>query len=223
MRSKFIAVITALLLVAACAVADGNKPKSTKKAWSVKADYIEACSCSMFCSCYFNTQPEGGEMCQFNNAIKIASGNVGDVNLDGKKFWLSGDLGGDFTKPLKSAVVTFDTGTTQAEKDAIVFLVGKIYPFKWQSVKMDEAPIMWERNGADGHATLGDKGEVTLKGIAGADGKPVVINNLKYWGADTNNGFELAYSAHHYKGNGMNYSFEHRNGFFIHIEAAGAE
>src|SRR6185503_15758187 len=95
-----------------------------KKDWAVKADYIEACSCSMFCSCYFNDHPEGGMKCEFNNAVRLAQANVGDVKLDGKKFWLSGDLGGDFTKPLKSAVVTFEPGTTQAEKDAIVFLIG---------------------------------------------------------------------------------------------------
>ncbi len=219
-------------LVATGAFADGPKDlgrstdsKKTVKAreWSVKADYIEACSCSMFCACYFNTQPEGGMACEFNNAVKIATAHVGDVNLDGKKFWLSGDLGGDFTRGMKAAVVTFDTGTTQAEKDAIVFLVTKIYPVKWGSVKMDEAPITWERTGMDGHATVGDKGEVILKGIAGPDGKEAVLQNVKYWGADSNTGFELAYSTHHYKGNGFNYSHEKRNGFFIHIESAGSE
>ena len=194
-----------------------------KKDWSVKADYIEACSCSMFCSCYFNDHPEGGMKCEFNNAVRLAEAKVGDVKLDGKKFWLSGDLGGDFTKPLKSAVITFDIGTNQAEKDAIVFLIGKIYPFQWQSVKMDEAPITWERTGADGYAKLGDKGEVKLKGILGPNGKQVVIHNLKYWGAMKCDGFELAYGTHHYKGNGHNYSHENRNGFFVHIESSGTD
>jgi len=234
MKSTLIALLAALLLVGGSAVAegpkvnDGKKPVSSKKVlrkdWSVKADYIEACSCSMFCSCYFADHPEGGMKCEFNNAVKIDTAHVGDVNLDGKKVWLSGDLGGDFSKGMmKSAVVTFEPGTTQAEKDALVFLVTKIYPVKWGSVKMDEAPITWERNGANGHAVLGDKGEVTLTGIVDKDGKLATIHNLKYWGADTNTGFELAYSTHHYKGNGHNYSYEHCNGFFIHIESAGAE
>lgn len=223
MKSVCIAFCATMLLLGGLATADGPKAKPAKKTWSVKADYIEACSCSMFCSCYFNDHPEGGMMCEFNNAVKLTEAHVGDVNLNGKKFWLSGDLGADFKKPLKSAVITFDTGTTQAEKDAIVFLVQKIYPLPWASVKMDEAPITWERKGMDGHAILGDKGEVVLKGVSGDDGKQVVIKNLKYWGAKKNNGFELAYGTHHYKGNGHDYSHENRNGFFIHIESSGSE
>ena len=192
-----------------------------EKTWSIKADYIEACSCSMFCQCYFNTSPEGGMMCEFNNAVKISQAHVGDVKLDGKKFWLSGDLGGDFTKGMKSAVITFEPGTTKAEKDALVFLIGKVYPVTWKEVNMDEQPITWEKDGMNGHAKLGDKGEVFLTGIKGPDGKQVKLDHVKYWGADTNTGFYLAYGKHHYKGFGHDYSLDQKNGFFIHIESSG--
>ena len=222
MKRMFVLLTIAVAFAGGIVSAD-QPVKAPKKAWSVKADYIEACSCSMFCSCYFADHPEGGMKCEFNNAVKIAEARVGDVVLDGKKFWISGDLGGDFKKPFKSAVITFDTGTTKAQKDAIVFLVGKIYPVKWKSVKTDEAPITWVRNGANGHAKLGNKGEVFLKGVMGDDKKQVVIKNLTYWGAQKNDGFELAYGTHHYKGNGHNYSHENRNGFFVHIESAGTD
>ncbi|HLK15262.1 MAG TPA: DUF1326 domain-containing protein [Fimbriimonadaceae bacterium] len=217
----FAAVVA--MSLSSLALADGPKAKHAKD-WSIKADYIEACSCGMFCPCYFNPKPEGGLMCEFNMAVKIAEGHVGDVNVTGKKFWLSGDLGADFNKP-KAAVVTFDTGLTKEEKNAIVTLVTKIYPYKWQSVKLDEAAITWDRHGMDAHATLGggDKGDIVLKGLKGQDGKQTTITNIKYWGADRNDGFELAYSTHHYKGNGFNYSHENRNGFFVHIESAGSE
>src|SRR4051812_9723062 len=46
------------------------------QSWAIKADYIEACSCHLFCSCYFNTEPEGAHHCEFNNAIKISQGHV---------------------------------------------------------------------------------------------------------------------------------------------------
>ncbi|MBS1723167.1 MAG: DUF1326 domain-containing protein [Armatimonadetes bacterium] len=211
-----VAVIATMPMLTALATEPGQP-----KTWSIKADYIEACSCSAFCSCYFNTGPEGGMMCEFNNAVKIAQGHVGDVKLDGKKFWLSGDLGGDFTKGMKSAVVTFDTGTSQAEKDAIMYLIQKVYPVTWKEVNMDEAPITWEKSGMNGHAKLGDKGEVVLEGIPGPDGKQARLDNVKYWGAQKNSGFYLAYGTHHYKGFGHDYSLEKRNGFFIHIESEG--
>ena len=211
---------TCLALAVSMFAVAGHRDDS--KTWGIKADYIEACSCAMFCQCYFNTEPDGGMKCEFNNAVRIAQAHVGDVKLDGKKFWISGDLGGDFSKgTMKSAVITFDTGTNKAEKDAIVFLIGKIYPVTWKEVNMDEAPITWEKNGMNGHAKLGDKGEVTLEGIAGADGKQAKMDHVKYWGAQKNTGFFLAYGTHHYKGFGHDYSIEKMNGFFIHIESEG--
>src|SRR5262249_9909495 len=98
--AKTLRLAVSVMAVAASSLALAHKDDA--KTWAIKADYIEACSCSAFCSCYFNPEPEGGMMCEFNNAVKIASGHVGNVKLDGKKFWLSGDLGGDFTKGMKS-------------------------------------------------------------------------------------------------------------------------
>jgi hypothetical protein len=84
------------------------KEEPAAKTWSMNATIIEACSCPMFCQCYFNTTPaghaghshgEGGEhFCKFNNAFKVNHGQYGNTKLDGAKFWVSGDLGGDFSK-----------------------------------------------------------------------------------------------------------------------------
>src|SRR5215469_6374095 len=76
--------------------------------WSLNATIIEACSCPMFCQCYFNTKPaaharhdgHGGaeHYCRANLAYKINNGHYGAVKLDGLKFWLAEDLGGDFSQ-----------------------------------------------------------------------------------------------------------------------------
>jgi hypothetical protein len=211
-----------LALVLAGLVGAGAATAARDNTWSVKADYIEACSCHLFCPCYFNKAPEGGMHCEFNNAVKIVEAHVGDVKLDGVKLWISGDLGGDFTKPLKSAVITVEPSATAQQVEAIKYLVGKIYPFKWQRVAVDRAPITWEKNGMNGRAVLGNRqGEVVLTGVKGQDGQPVVIQNLQYWGAQKNTGFYPAKSRHHYKGHGHNYSYKDNNGFFIHIESSG--
>lgn len=216
------AVAAALLVNLASAATADHKDHSKKKTWAVKADYIEACSCNLFCQCYFATEPEGGEFCEFNNAVRIREGHVGDTKVDGIKFWLSGDLGGDFSKgEMKSAVLTFDKGTTDAQKEAITFLVKQLYPVKWGKIQTDEQPIMWERNGAKGHASVGDKGDVVLDGVVGSDGKIATVHNLTYWGAQSNEGFELAHSVHHYKGFGFDYDEKNKNGFFITVESHG--
>ncbi len=192
-----------------------------EKDWSIKAEIIEACSCNLFCMCYFSTHPDGERFCEFNNAFRIIDGHVGGTSVSGELFWVSGDLGGDFTKPLKSAVVTFDKKTPKDKRDAILVLVQQLYPFKFEKFATDEAPITWRRDGLNGYAKLGDMAEVKLEGVTGADGKQTVVQNLTYWGAKKNMGFELAYGTHHYKGNGHDYSHEHRNGFFITVESSG--
>jgi hypothetical protein len=195
----------------------------TEKPYALKAEIIEACSCNLFCMCYFNTHPDGERFCEFNNAFRVISGNVGDVKLDGEYFWVSGDLGGDFTKPLKSAILTFDAKTPKEKREAIAFLVAKLYPLPFEKFATDEAPISWKRDGLHGHAKLGDKAEVTLEGVKDASGKQSVIHNLAYWGAQKNHGFELAYGTHFYKGNGHDYKHTRRNGFFITVEVSGTE
>lgn len=152
----------------------------------------------------------------------MADGHVGDVKVDGAKFWMSGDLGGDFSKgEMKSAVITFDPAVTLKQQEALKFLIGKVYPVKWASVTVDKAPITWEMRGDNAHAKLGTAAEVTLTGVKDDGGKQTVISNLKYWGAQRNNGFHLAKGTHHYKGHGLNYKYEDRNGFMIHIESDG--
>ena len=78
-------VVAAVLVLAAVGQAQAEQQPAAK--WSMKASIIEACSCPMFCQCYFNTKPsahsghEGHEMhfCRFNNAIQVAQGRYGDV------------------------------------------------------------------------------------------------------------------------------------------------
>jgi hypothetical protein len=195
------------------------------KDWNIRAEYIEACSCNLFCECYFNTHPDGEMFCEFNNAIHILKGQVGDVNVDNTYVWLSGDLGGDFTKGMKGAVITYDPRTTKAQREAILFLMTKVYPVKWESFKEDVSPtpIVWKVNGMNGHAKLGDSAEIMLTGVKDSKGKQTVIRNLTYWGAQSNDGFRLAMGTHRYKGNGYDYDHKNKNGFFITIAASGKD
>lgn len=216
------ALIAGLAVALALALAPRSQAQE-KQAWRIQADYIEACSCHLFCSCYFYPGPEGGRMCEFNNAVKVAEGNVGAVKVDGCKFWLSGDLGGDFSKgEMKACVLTFDPAVTGEQREALKFLIGKIYPVKWSKMEVDTAPITWERRGEDAYAKLGDVAEVTLTAFR-QDGKQAVIQGLRYWGAQRNTGFYLAKGTHWYKGHGYDYKHQDRNGFCIHIESEGQE
>src|SRR5438093_4222518 len=112
--------VAAVLFSTAVVVAGAPAPAGggTSPAWNMNGTIIEACSCPMFCQCYFNTSPSGEHghegmgagqhFCRFNNAFKVNRGSYGAVNLAGAKFWVSGDLGGDFSHGMTDwAVVTF--------------------------------------------------------------------------------------------------------------------
>ena len=91
-------------------------------------------------------------------------------------------------------------------------------------LKMEQDTIEMKANSPDGkyiNKKLPGRpkaGEVTLTRFEGPSGGPVVINNLKYWGADHNKGFNLYKSTHHYKGHGYDYSFKDANGFTVEID-----
>jgi hypothetical protein len=181
---------------------------ATPEKWSMNATIIEACSCPMFCQCYFDTKPaahaaaghEGHGMaaehyCKFNNAYKVNAGQYGDTKLDGAKFWLGGDLGGDFTKgQMDWAVLTFDPSVTKEQREGIQKILSHVYPVKWNSFSVaPDMPIDWQAGKDEATAKLdgGKAGEVQLKRFPGMTEEPIVIKNLKYWGTPRNDGFLL--------------------------------
>ncbi|OGC75714.1 MAG: hypothetical protein A2145_05565 [candidate division Zixibacteria bacterium RBG_16_40_9] len=216
---RFLLVTVVVLSALALVWAKGEK--SGKTPWSIKASYIESCSCRMFCPCYFSTQPDK-QMCEFNNVIMIKKGNFGTTKLDGLKLWLTGDLGEDFGDgQAEWLVVTVEPTTTEEQIDALGKIFSVIYPASWNEFRVDKKKITMEF-GETPHATLGNgEAEVKLEMIKDQHGKQVVINNLNYWAAQSNTGFRLGYGTHRYKGNGKDFEHEHVNGFLIDIEGKG--
>jgi hypothetical protein len=184
----------------------------------MNATVIEACSCPMFCQCYFNAKPAGHaghaghgshapnavaaggaagaeHFCRFNNAYRVNKGEYGAVKLDGAKFWLYGDLGGDFSKgQMDWVVLTFDPSVTAEQREGLKVIVGQLFPVKWNSFAVaPDAKIEWtaDRDRATAKLDGGQVAEVALKRFPGNTDDPVVIQNLRYWGAPRNDGFVL--------------------------------
>ena len=232
MKSLLVAASLTLCL-AATAMADEKSAASP--AWSMNATAIEACSCPMFCQCYFGTAPAGHSMagmeghtdhfCKFNNAYKVNKGNYGATKLDGAKFWIYGDLGDDFSKgQMNWAVVTFDKATTKDQRDAIGTISQKLFPVSWKSLTTAEGDIVWEASNGEAHATLdgGKTAEVSLSTASlnpNVKGQPMVIKNLKYWGAPRNDGFVLMPNTiETLRAGDKAYEFKGTNGFMITVD-----
>jgi hypothetical protein len=231
-----ILALAVLLFVGATSTNNAAQPK-----WSMNASIIEACSCPMFCQCYFNPEPaahgsngEGHQghgsahYCKFNNAFRVNHGKYGTTKLDGAKFWVAGDLGGDFSKgQMDWAVLTFDPSVAKAQRDGIVAVLGKLYPVKWNSFTIaPDQPISWVNQKTTAVAKLdsGKAGEVSLKKFQGMTNDAVVIKNLKYWGAPRNDGFVLMpNTVEAYRAGGKPFEYKGTNGFMITFDISSAD
>ena len=207
----FVALAAALAVGVAVAVA--YPPAGGQSPWSLNATIIEACSCEMFCPCYFSTKPspadgghsghsEGGSghYCRFSMAYKVNKGKGSGVDLAGAKFWIAGDLGDDFGDgQTEWAEVTFDPSVTKEQRDAIAGALPKL----------------------DG----GKGGEIVLAHNPTAmNAEPTVIKNLKYFAAPRNDGFVLMPSQLIAYRRGTNpFEYKNTNGFMITVDVASTD
>jgi hypothetical protein len=198
--------------------------------WSINATVIEACSCPMFCQCYFNPKPAGHHrhggaeqhFCRFNNVYKVNKGHYGSAKLDGAKFWLAGDLGSEFDDGVMEwTVVTFDKATSKEQREGLTEIINHIFPVKWKSLTTAEGAIDWSYDKDKAHATLdgGKTAEVKLTRFQGMTDDPVVIKNLKYWGVPRNEGFVMMPNeVEAYRVGPKAFEFKGTNGFMLTID-----
>lgn len=226
MKRILLFVAASLWCVTMTAAAPPAKSAGAAPSWQMNGTIIEACSCPMFCQCYFGTKPaahhHGGaesHFCKFNNAVRVNTGHHGTTRLDGVKFWVSGDLGGDFSKGIMDwAIVTFDRAATKEQREAIQAIVGHLYPVQWKSLMTAEGDISWTASKDEARALIdgGKTAEVHLKRFPGMTDDPVVIKNLKYWGAPRNEGFVLMPNVvEAYRAGPKAYEYRGTNGFMI--------
>jgi len=235
MRKAFLLMMLACVCAATASAqydtsAPANKAQTEKPDFSITASYIEACSCDMFCPCYFNTHSTmhgDKQFCRANLVMKVDKGYYKSTKLDGAKVWVSTDLGSDWGTGKDSWVVmTFDAEDTPEQKAALGDILGQLYPMKWEKVATDTVAFTWNVDRATGvaHAKMSNgKGEVELERVASTNPKEeVVLPNVKYWNAQSNSGFRMWKSKREaYSGQGHDFDYKGTNGFLITIEFSG--
>jgi hypothetical protein len=144
------------------------------------------------------------------------------VKLDGAKFWVAGDLGGDFSKgQMDWAVLHFDPSVTEPQRKAITEILPRLYPVKWNSFSVgQDGPMEWHYTKDRAVARLGGgkMAEVVLnrsKSGMNAD-EPTVMTNLKYFGAPRNDGFVMMPNVvEAYRVGPKAFEYKGTNGFMI--------
>ncbi len=213
--------IFASFLTLALAVSLAMASAPVGPSWRMKADYVEACSCHLFCPCYFNKHAEH-PFCEFNMAVTVREGHSGNVDLTGAKYWLTGDLGDKWGTDKKATwvMVSFDPKDTQPQRDALAPIIIKTYGLEWPELKIQEAPIEIHQSGDIVEARLagGQQAYMKLQREPGIDGKGVLLKNVKYFDAVQNDGFQMYKSIEHRTDvAGHQFSYSDRNAFLITI------
>lgn len=202
--------------------------------WHFNGTVIEACSCPMFCQCYFNTEPashpdhDGEHFCKFNMAYKVNDGHHGETDLTGVKFWIAGDLGAEWDDgETEWAIVTFATGTTDAQKVGIAEALGHIFPVKWKSFEVAaDADISWQADEDRAEAKLagGENAHIVLNKWEGAGGKAGKLENVRYFGAARNDGFiMMPNEVEAWKVGDRAFEFNGTTGFMITVDMTSGD
>jgi hypothetical protein len=231
-------LLLAVLVVAAGFIyfSSSAQEKSSKPDFEMTASYIEACSCDMFCPCYFNTHSTNhmdehhmdAHFCRANLVLKVDKGHYKETKLDGAKVWLGSDLGSDWSTGKDSwLVANFDPSVSKEQQAALLDVLSQLYsaiPFQKKAVS--NTAFSWDVDTKSGvaHAKMADgKGEVVLERVAGNKaGEEVVMRNLKYWSAQSNDGFRMWKSKHEaFEGDGHKFAYDGTNGFLIAIHYSG--
>ena len=110
-----------------------SSPQAQEPPWYLKAHIDEACSCPLFCPCYFNPSP-AGDRCNFNNVFTVERGYYGDTVLDGMHVWISGNLKGDLAKGFDGVILAFEPGATEAQVKGFAAIATKLYPLPMDKV-----------------------------------------------------------------------------------------
>jgi len=198
---KLPSILCALLLGTVLPAA-AEQAKAPPADWSMNASVIQACTCPVLCQAVVDREAVADEgtyldpphYCRFNAAYHVNHGHHGAVRLDGAKFWISGDFGSDPSKGKADwAILTFDRATSKAQRDALGEIVTHLMPARWQSLTVAEGDIQWTPGRKVAWATLdgGETAEIRLKRFQGTTSEPVVIRNLRYFGATRSDDFVL--------------------------------
>jgi hypothetical protein len=171
-----------------------------------------------FCPCYFNTHS--------TNHMEEHKGHYKETKLQAK-VWIASDLGSDWSTGKDSWVVlNFDPSVNKEQQAGLADILGQLYPIPWEKKGVDTAGFSWNvdtKNGVAQAKMNSGKGEVLLELVKGDNpSHEVIVNNLKYWGAQSNDGFRMWKSKHEaFEGDGHKFAYDGTNGFLITIQYSG--
>jgi hypothetical protein len=171
-RLFVVLAVLSLILTAACTTQPhAGEEAARNTAWSIKADYTDACSCQPSCPCLFGSAPTLGH-CEGVTLVEIESGHYGEVGLDGVKV-LAVYRGGNWIK----FYVTDEADEAQTEAAVKLLPTFEDFFAIENVLEVKNVPLSVERS-AERMKISTPNTTAEIEVMKGKNGKPIKIENL---------------------------------------------
>ena len=152
-------------------------------AWTIKADFVEACSCAAVCPCTLGPAKPDQEWCSGVFLLELTGGTSDGVDLSGVTIVMHFELPGDFLGGIDKAILYYDTGTSDEQRRELDAIFHGERGGLWAGMK--EAIKEWLPSKVAGvkvskgetvSAQIEGLGEIALQPIKSESGKPAVLS-----------------------------------------------
>jgi hypothetical protein len=219
MRSITCGVIVGLLATVGCASGSGTGSGTAGSKYAVKGVQVEGCECDSVCPCIFSKDTTHGD-CRGIFVWSFREGHSGGVDLSGVV--LAAVLtksGANMEKALGqwTGIIYVSDKATPAQKNAAVDVMKAEMGQAFAKIEVKSAPIEIKSQEDRHEVSIGKVGTLKIKGIKGANGRVMVIENApspiappKLWCATS--------EVNSYDDGMTKWDFKGRNAFYTNIE-----
>lgn len=218
---RFIASLLAVSAVSflGCASEPSKPAAAAGKTYHLRAHQFEGCECESICPCVFSKDTSHGD-CRAILVWAISEGRSGGVDLAGVTVAaVLTKSGANMEKAMGqwTGIVYVSDKASEGQKNAVMdALKGEMGP-AFAKVELKSAAIDIKQQADHHEASIGKVGTLKIKGIKGANGQVLVLENLpspiappKLWAAisETNT----------YDDGTTKWDFKGRNAFYTDVE-----
>jgi len=213
------ATVAVLALALGCATESSKPAAGGGKSYHVQVHQFEGCECDSICPCVFSKDTTHGD-CRGLFVWSVTKGQAGGVDLSGVK--LAAALtksGANMEKAMGqwTGIIYVSDKATEAQKNGVVDVMKAEMGPAFAKVEVKTAAIEVKHEGDRNEVTVGKVGTLKIKGIKGANGQVMILENPpspiappKLWCATS--------EVNTYDDGMTKWDFKGRNAFYTDLE-----
>lgn len=199
------------------------------ESWQLDGEYLESCNCELLCPCLLvkGSKPTEGH-CDVIFGFHIKSGKYGNTDLSGLNAVTVVYTPGIMTEGNWTLGAYVDERANDAQRAALekIFTaqaggpISRFDPLIARRLPASSAAISFASEGKTRRVSIKNVTEVTVQGVAGANGEQVWLDNVLHF-ASTRLAAAKGTSSH-FKDQGLSFENTGRNGHFTDIHWSNA-